>query len=205
MVTGVPVCWFFMSDAWSLGSLLVVPSGSVCSAVPCQVSERVVVTCEVVSVPCFSSSAVASCVGFVCLGSESPRESSLEFFFKGALPVSVARWFFADSPACDTLEVASLVVWLEAGRNCCISCGDDGERSLRVCCGFLTMSQAVVSQQVMVVVLSFLFSKKFMYCVNSTGVCSKNCLTCSFRILCVCRGEMLTVRSDLSFAMAKIV
>ena len=174
MVTGVPVCWFFMSDAWSLGSLLVVPSGSVCSAVPCQVSERVVVTCEVVSVPCFSSSAVASCVGFVCLGSESPRESSLEFFFKGALPVSVAFWFFADCPACDTLEMAFLVVRLGAGWNARISCDVGGVRNLWVCCGFLTSSQAVVSQPEMVAGLSVFLSKTFTYCANNIGMCSKN-------------------------------
>ena len=36
------------------------------------------------------------------------------------------------------------------------------------------MSQAAVSQLEMVVVLSLFFSKTFINCTNSIGVCSKN-------------------------------
>ena len=182
MVTGFLVRCSFISDSWSLGSLLVVPSGSVCSALPCQVPARVLVTCGVVSCPCFSPSAVSSCLVFVGLGSESPRESSLDFFFKGALPVSVAFWFFADCPACDTLEMAFLVVRLGAGWNARISCDVGGVRNLWVCCGFLTSSQAAVSQPEMVAGLSVFLSKTFTYCANNIGMCSKNCWMCSLKI-----------------------
>ena len=68
------------------------------------------------------------------------------------------------------------------------------------------MSQAAVSQLEMVVVLSLLFSKTFVNCTNSIGVCSKNCLMCSFNIRHTCRGVFCLVdHSDLSFAMDKTV
>ena len=132
MVPGFSVRRSFISASWSLGSLLVITSGSVWSALPCQLSARVLVTCGVVSFPCFSPSVALSCVVFMGLGSAGPRESSLEFFFKGALPVSMALWF-ADWPACDTLEMASLVVRFRAGWNGCVSCGVGGVRNLWVC------------------------------------------------------------------------
>ena len=188
-----------------MSSAFVVASGSVCSALPCQLPARVLVTCGVVSFPCFSPSAVSSCVVFMGLGSESPRESSLKSFFKGALSVSVACWS-ADWPACDTLEMACSVVRLWAGWSGCISCsvGDGGGLWYR--CGSLTMFQAAVSQPDMVSVLSLFFSKVFVNSTNSIGVCSRNCLMCSLIIPHTCCGGLRSVvHSDLLLAVAKTI
>ena len=68
------------------------------------------------------------------------------------------------------------------------------------------MSQAAVSQLGMVVVLFLLFSKTFVNCTNSIGVCSKNCLMCSFKIHHTCWGDLRSAdHSDLSFAMVKTI
>ena len=68
------------------------------------------------------------------------------------------------------------------------------------------MSQAAVSQLEMVVVLSLLFSKTFVNCTNNIGVCSKNCLMCSFNIHHTCWGDLWLVdHSDLSFAMDRAI
>ena len=73
-------------------SVSAVASGSVIrSALPLWSWVHVLVTCGVVSFPCFSFS-VVSARGVFGLGSAGPGKPSLKFSLKGALPVSVAAW-----------------------------------------------------------------------------------------------------------------
>ena len=69
----------------------------------------------------------------------------------------------------------------------------------------MNLSQAVDSHQEMLVLC--LVSPNFStYCLNRVGVCSKNCLICSFKIHHTCWGDVRLVgHSDLSLAVAKTI